>query len=286
MEFLGAITMSCGSTPLERDRWRMLCASHPNLAPVPSISRRNPFKPAVMMELRVPNDTVRVVVSGVEVGRMEWGMNDSSSINVWGTNRSVISVARQIAFSLSAIFVELDVVTLFRGLCVLADTVVDSTAFSAAAQSLGWSVKNNEYAPDGNVVLDVGPPFILHPVVAVFAERSIAGIPLQILVDDNDAGSPFYVKTWPEFDAAFERVRMEIEGSSGPATVSGVYESEFVAGVFHYAVWPRREWSIVLVQHDEGDGHYGHGPTLDLRLLPGTPDGNWPEFPLETDLIF
>jgi hypothetical protein len=106
MQLYGTIVASPGSSPLQRDRWIELCKSHPNLAPVPPRVAHNPFKPGETMVVRAPGDTVRVVVSGRDLGSMGWALDDSPCINVWGEDRAIIAVVQEIALSLSAIFVE------------------------------------------------------------------------------------------------------------------------------------------------------------------------------------
>jgi hypothetical protein len=187
---------------------------------------------------------------------------------------------------LMRIQLELDIPHLFRGLCELADAPVDPNEFAGTADRLGWPVRENEYAPYGVVVQEVMTPFAPHRLIAVFSERSMAGIPLYILIDDERADSPYYLKTRSDFDSAFGQTQAAIEQASTAASASGVYESAFASGRFHYAVWARQAWFVALVQHDEGDGNYGHGPTLDLRLLPRVCDASQLKFPLDTNLIF
>ena len=114
----------------------------------------------------------------------------------------------------------------------------------------------------------------------------MAGIPLAVLVDDDDCPSSLYVKTRDELDHAYAEALTRIVQIAGPPTTSGTYESRYARGTFPYSLWRRRSWYVALVEHDEGDGNYGHGPTLDLRLLPVGDKGETPVFPLETNLIF
>ena len=183
---------------------------------------------------------------------------------------------------------KVEILKLFQQFCKLADVPINPVEFSLAAQRLGWLVKENEYAPENEVCLEVKTPFSSHPLIAVFSEHSIAGLPLFILVEDEDEDDDdaLYVTTREEFDDAFHKVKAEIEKASTGAKISGTYESGLTSGMFHYAVWPRSAWHVVLLQHFEGDANYGHGPTLDLRLLPRSSDANGPLFPLDTNLIF
>jgi len=181
---------------------------------------------------------------------------------------------------------ELEIPKLFQEFCRLADLPVDPREFSLAARQLGWSVEQNEYAPENEVCLEVKTPFTSHALIAVFSEQSCAGLPLRILLEDEDDDDALYVTTREELDDAFHKIKAEIEKASGGAKMSGTYESNLASGLFHYAVWPHDAWHVVLVQHFEGDANYGHGPTLDLRLLARTSDENGPLFPLDTNLIF
>jgi hypothetical protein len=106
MKVFGTIIASPGSTPLDRHRSIQLCKKYPYLAPVPPSVKPNPFKPDQAMVVRAPGDTVRVVVSGRGLGSMEWALDDSPCINVWGEDRAIIPVVQEIALSLSAIYVE------------------------------------------------------------------------------------------------------------------------------------------------------------------------------------
>jgi hypothetical protein len=181
---------------------------------------------------------------------------------------------------------EIDIPRLFQAFCVLADTPVDPSAFTNAVRQLGWSVEENKYPPEGEIVLKANSPFGNCDLTAVFGKQNIAGMPLFVLINDENPESPYYLTSQVEFDDIFDKIRREIEGNWGAAVVSGTYEDNFVSGVFHYTLWPRHFWYVALIQHPEGDANYGHGPTLDLRLLPLERQSGLPAFPLNTDLIF
>jgi hypothetical protein len=147
-------------------------------------------------------------------------------------------------------------------------------------------VRENQYAPEPDVVLEAELPYISWPLITVFSQSSNAGIPLLVLVGEEEEDSPYYRKSRQEFDEAFTAIQAEIERVYRPAPMSGSYESALVTGPLHYALWPGRYWFVALVQHDEGDANDGHEMTLDLRLLPREPGVERPAFPMKTDLIF
>lgn len=106
MEVNGTIVAAAESPPLDRDRWRALCKSHPNLEAYPSVFKRNPFKPGETMELRAPSDSVRIMISGCESGSMSWATDESPMIMVSGVDPAIVRVVEQIAEALSAVFVQ------------------------------------------------------------------------------------------------------------------------------------------------------------------------------------
>jgi hypothetical protein len=181
---------------------------------------------------------------------------------------------------------EFDIPTLARKLARLADISFEPVTFESAAHSLGWDVHSNEYALDQEVVLEVRIPNVLPVLLAVFSDNSIAGLPLYVLTDDTSIESPYYRHTTEDFNETFRQLLDETESVLGKPAITGDYLSKYVSGIFGYALWPGRHCFFVLVQHDEGDANFGHGPTMDYRLLPKNADGKLPKFPLETNLIF
>jgi hypothetical protein len=180
----------------------------------------------------------------------------------------------------------IDIPRLFGEFRELADAQVEPLEFAAAAKRLGWSVREYEYAPEDAVVLMAELSYVFWPLIGVFSQNSNAGIPLLVLVGEEEEDSPYYRKSRQEFDQAFTAIQAEIERVSQPALMSGSYESPLVNGPLQYALWPGLYWFVALVQHHEGDANFGHGPTLDLRLLPRETGVERPAFPMETDLIF
>lgn len=181
---------------------------------------------------------------------------------------------------------EFDIPVLARHLALLANVSFEPLAFESGVRSLGWDSQPNEYAPDDEVVLEVHIPQVLPALIAVFSTHSMAGLPLYVLMDDPSVTSPYYRHTIEDFDATFEQVRHETESTLGEPFVSGEYTSEYVPWALKYALWSGSQCYLALMQHDEGDGNYSHGPTIDFRLLPKGVIGELPTFPLETDLIF
>jgi hypothetical protein len=102
MEIVGFIVALPDSPPLERAAWASLCNSHINLAPIPAKVATNPFATGEAMEIRAPDDSVNVVISGRTVGQMYWAMDDSAQVVVLGAGPDLVTVVREIAQSLSA----------------------------------------------------------------------------------------------------------------------------------------------------------------------------------------
>jgi hypothetical protein len=105
MDFLGAILAEPDPPGINNGHWIEMIREHPNLGPVPPREGINPFtrKPTVF---HAPADSARVVVGGKEVGSMEWAVDDSNRINVYGDPEVVTPLAREIAEALGGRFVE------------------------------------------------------------------------------------------------------------------------------------------------------------------------------------
>jgi hypothetical protein len=105
MDFIGEIQAKPDPPGINNAQWIEMIHEHPSLEPVPPREGINPFtrKPTVYP---APADSARVVVGGKEVGSMEWAMDDSNMINVYGDPEVVIPLAREIAEALGGRFVE------------------------------------------------------------------------------------------------------------------------------------------------------------------------------------
>lgn len=187
--------------------------------------------------------------------------------------------------------IELDISRVFEGLCEIGDQPVDPISARASSVRLGWSVIDGDWGDNREEYFEVTTPHSPHRLRFVFANECTGGIVLSVLAEDDvveevENRRPYTRRSREDFDREFFHAKARIEGDGRSADCSGEYRSTFVEGALHFAVWRRRFWFVVLVQHDEGDGNYGHGPTLDLRLVPCGADASPPVFPLETNLIF
>lgn len=105
MDHYGVIVGKSDSAPLGRDRWIALCESDPRLVKGSPVRRPNPFKPGEMMIISPRRDAVAVFVSNHELGFLEWAADDSALLDVWGSDLSIVPIAREIASLLNAIYV-------------------------------------------------------------------------------------------------------------------------------------------------------------------------------------
>ena len=157
--------------------------------------------------------------------------------------------------------------------------------FKTACQSYGWQVAIPEWVePDDESIIEVHSPLWPVPLVALFSEEQMAGLFLFALIGEFDQEDDYSGRGPEWFNARFADAHTEIKAVLGEPSDLGQYSGTFDHSIFSYAVWAGGFSDLVLVQHEEGDGNFGHDATIDIRIIPH--DGSSLVFPLQTNLIF
>jgi hypothetical protein len=167
----------------------------------------------------------------------------------------------------------------------LTQVAYEVALLKTACQSYGWQVAIPEWVePDDESVIEVHSPFWPAPLVALFGEQQMAGLFLFALIDEFDQEDDYSGRGQEWFNARFDDAYTEIKTVLGEPNDLGHYSGTFDHSIFSYAVWTGRFSDLVLVQHEEGDGNFGHDATIDIRIIPH--DRPPLIFPLQTNLIF
>jgi hypothetical protein len=101
MEFLGAIEPGIDGT-VGMPEWIKLIDSHPQLSHVPDKEGINPFTRRPMLYKAAPG-CARVSAGEIEIGMIDWAMDDSQRLAVWaamGAQEQVATVAEEVASQL------------------------------------------------------------------------------------------------------------------------------------------------------------------------------------------
>jgi hypothetical protein len=104
MDFLGSIKATVDPPGIDLDQWCRVISAHPNLAAVSPVVGINPLTKAPYTYRPHPGD-VRVVVAGKDVGSMNWALDGSHHIDVWGEAGTVDGVATDVAAQLGGAYV-------------------------------------------------------------------------------------------------------------------------------------------------------------------------------------
>ena len=102
-DFIGEIIREPDSPGIDNQSWIDMIREHPNLVPPEPREGINPFTKRAMV-IRPRPDVARVVVDGKEVGAMDWSLDDSNLINVFGEPQVIVPLAHEIARSLGGRF--------------------------------------------------------------------------------------------------------------------------------------------------------------------------------------
>jgi hypothetical protein len=102
-DFLGEIVREPDPPGIDNRAWIGLIGEHPNLVPPEPRAGINPFTKGPMVIEPRP-DVARVVVDGRALGVMEWSLDESNLINVFGESQVVIPLAQEIAATLGGRF--------------------------------------------------------------------------------------------------------------------------------------------------------------------------------------
>src|SRR4029077_21220626 len=101
--FVGSITAAPDAPGIDLERWKLLIAMHPNLAPVPSREGVNPFTKGTHTYRAHPGNA-HVVVAGSKIGTMSWAQDGTNRIAVEGDARLVEPIAIEVASELGGVY--------------------------------------------------------------------------------------------------------------------------------------------------------------------------------------
>ena len=111
MDFVGHIESVDDQRPLLRDVWRSLTAAIDDLSGIDPKAGRNPFTGDSVL-FNAPDDSVRLMRDGTELGGFSWAMDDSPIVNVDAAPNHIESVvvrATELADCINCQFVRADV---------------------------------------------------------------------------------------------------------------------------------------------------------------------------------
>lgn len=175
-------------------------------------------------------------------------------------------------------------VALISGVAKLCDTPFTLEAVSAACEDNGWEIlplEDWEECERGDAFLRVKTPHSGWPLIAIWGDETIAGIPLAVIYED-DVTSGITEVTISEYNMIFENAKQAILTELESVSREGTYESDWHPFPLHFALFERKHSTLAVLQHDEGDGHLGNVASVDIRILPTSGI----DLPLNTNLIF
>ena len=99
MDYVGFIA----APGLDEERWTRMIEEHASLKRPAAAKRINPFT-GQLADFHPHPSAARVTVDGIEVGSMQWALDDSPAVVVFGDAALVTPVARDIAALLGGTF--------------------------------------------------------------------------------------------------------------------------------------------------------------------------------------
>lgn len=166
----------------------------------------------------------------------------------------------------------------------LASTPFTASALRALAPSIPWPIDedlSDLVAADEKLCLWFRPRPPLALLLLVGEERT-AGFALGALTEDPDEPG-FHFSTWREYHECFDSSLAILSRSLGAPAEQGSAVSPDSEEAHRHALWKGSHSWIILVEHHEGDGHFGHDATVDVRIVPGS---ERPTLPLRTNVLF
>ncbi len=150
-------------------------------------------------------------------------------------------------------------------------------------QDAGWEVdKEGWHYEEGPDFVFVAYASEAHYRLVVVGQERVAAFALCVLAQNESNPEPGCVSSWEGLRAVYDQARTILIEAWGVADSAGDYVDPYMKVVLRYTVWRRRGGWLVLVEHNEGDGHLGNDATADVRFIARE---DAPSFPLETNVI-